>query len=144
MIALSVRQPWAYAILSLGKTIENRTWSTSYRGPVLIHAGKKIDEEGREWLRSCGFYVPASLVTGAYVGRVTITGCRRALVAERERRSGCGSPTMGGNFWAFGPWCFELREPVAFARPIPGPGRLGLYEVEREQEPAPLSPVLLL
>ena len=40
--ALSIRQPWCYAILSLGKDIENRSWTTSYRGPLLIHAGKAM------------------------------------------------------------------------------------------------------
>ena len=30
-------------IINAGKDIENRTWSTSYRGPLLIHASKKPD-----------------------------------------------------------------------------------------------------
>lgn len=37
--ALSIRQPWAWAICNAGKTIENRAWrSCKYRGPVWIHA----------------------------------------------------------------------------------------------------------
>ena len=43
MKALSIRQPWAHRILREGKDIENRDWPTRYRGPVLIHAGIKID-----------------------------------------------------------------------------------------------------
>ncbi|WP_088348939.1 MULTISPECIES: ASCH domain-containing protein [Rhodomicrobium] len=38
--ALSVRQPWAWAILHAGKDIENRDWHTNLRGPFLIHAAK--------------------------------------------------------------------------------------------------------
>lgn len=39
MKALSVRQPWPWAILHAGKRIENRDWrGCSYRGPLLIHA----------------------------------------------------------------------------------------------------------
>jgi hypothetical protein len=39
--ALSIRQPWAWAILHAGKRIENREWrSCKYRGPILIHASK--------------------------------------------------------------------------------------------------------
>lgn len=40
--ALSLRQPWAFAVLHLGKRIENRTsWrSCKYRGPIWIHAAK--------------------------------------------------------------------------------------------------------
>lgn len=38
---LSVRQPWAAAIIHLGKDVENRPWDTSCRGPLLIHASKR-------------------------------------------------------------------------------------------------------
>lgn len=39
--ALSVRQPWAWAILHGGKRVENRDWSGfGPRGPLLLHAGK--------------------------------------------------------------------------------------------------------
>lgn len=37
---LTVRQPWASAIAAGRKTIEVRTWRTTWRGPVLIHAGR--------------------------------------------------------------------------------------------------------
>lgn len=38
MKALTVQQPWAWAIFH-GKTIENRTQLWKYRGPLAIHAG---------------------------------------------------------------------------------------------------------
>jgi hypothetical protein len=38
MIALSIRQPWAWAILAGIKNVENRSWTTNYRGRVAIHA----------------------------------------------------------------------------------------------------------
>lgn len=37
-MALSIRQPWCWAILEAGKDIENRSWWTSRRGPICIHA----------------------------------------------------------------------------------------------------------
>lgn len=40
MLALSIRQPWVWAILSCHKDIENRTWPTRFRGEFLIHASK--------------------------------------------------------------------------------------------------------
>ena len=43
---LSIRQPWAWLLVNGVKDIENREWSTSYRGPLLLHAGKA----GDEWL----------------------------------------------------------------------------------------------
>lgn len=39
MKALSVRQPFAFLIVSGAKPVENRVWGTHYRGPLLIHAG---------------------------------------------------------------------------------------------------------
>jgi len=54
---LSVRQPWAWLLITqeLGaeqrKDVENRIWNTKYRGPLLIHASKKFDWDGYEWLR---------------------------------------------------------------------------------------------
>jgi hypothetical protein len=39
MRTLSIRQPWAWLIVNGHKPVENRDWATSFRGPVLIHAG---------------------------------------------------------------------------------------------------------
>ena len=35
---LSVKNPFAYLILQGGKDVENRTWTTDYRGRLYIHA----------------------------------------------------------------------------------------------------------
>lgn len=135
MKALSIKQPWAFAILNCDKDIENRTWQTHYRGPILVHAGKTFDPAGFTFLRQRGLYVPARLPLGAYLGYVTITGCRRQTVVETMRQ--------GGSPWAFGPWCLELSAPAPFADPIPGPGQLGLYEAELPEAPRLLQLSLL-
>lgn len=43
--ALSIMQPWAWLIVNGHKDIENRDWPTKFRGPIAIHAGKKLDED---------------------------------------------------------------------------------------------------
>lgn len=43
MKALTIRQPWASLIAAGVKTIETRSWSTRYRGPLAIHAGRRWD-----------------------------------------------------------------------------------------------------
>jgi hypothetical protein len=48
--ALTIRQPWAYAILRLGKDVENRSWRTHYRGPLLIHAAARPEGNPRKIL----------------------------------------------------------------------------------------------
>ena len=37
--AISIRQPWAWAIMSAGKDIENRPRNWTFRGEICIHAG---------------------------------------------------------------------------------------------------------
>ena len=41
MKAISLWQPWASAIAAGVKTVETRSWPTSYRGPLAIHAAKR-------------------------------------------------------------------------------------------------------
>lgn len=43
MKALTLWQPWASLIPLGAKTIETRSWSTSYRGPLAIHAAKRCE-----------------------------------------------------------------------------------------------------
>lgn len=58
MKALTVQQPWAWAIIHGGKDVENRTQAWSYRGPLAIHAGQRLSDRGlradvmqRAWLQ---------------------------------------------------------------------------------------------
>lgn len=56
MKALSILQPWAWILshpeeCDPPKLIENRTWSSLYRGFVLIHTGKAFDYKGYRWVR---------------------------------------------------------------------------------------------
>ena len=46
--ALSIKQPWAHLIAQGYKDIENRTWSTSYRGWFYVHTGQEPDRERYE------------------------------------------------------------------------------------------------
>ncbi len=48
MKALSIRQPWAWLVAAGIKDIENRTWRTSYRGPLLIHASAGMTRQEYE------------------------------------------------------------------------------------------------
>lgn len=42
MKAITIQQPWASLIASGDKIYETRSWPTKYRGPIAIHAGKRI------------------------------------------------------------------------------------------------------
>jgi hypothetical protein len=51
---VTIRQPWAWAIVYGGKDVENRRWRTSYRGPLLIHAGQNADPDPEASTRLLG------------------------------------------------------------------------------------------
>jgi len=117
MKAISIRQPWAWLIVNGYKDIENRTWRTKYRGPVLIHAGQTMFKEdylmASEIASLAGVQIPLpdALEKGGIVGIATITGC----VDE--------SPSP----WFFGPKGFTLTDakPLPF---VPMKGKLSFFE----------------
>lgn len=45
MRCISLWQPWATLIAIGAKKIETRSWSTSYRGPLAIHAAKTHNQQ---------------------------------------------------------------------------------------------------
>lgn len=45
MRALSLWQPWATLIRIGAKKCETRSWGTNYRGPIAIHAAKKVSPD---------------------------------------------------------------------------------------------------
>lgn len=118
MKAISIRQPWAWAILHAGKNVENRTWSTKYRGPLVIHARKGYDRDGEIYLREVmGLDVPADLPRGGIVGMVEVMDCVTAP-----------DQVWGSSEWFSGPygWVFGSAMPLSFA---PYRGKLGFMEV---------------
>ncbi len=124
-LALSVRQPWAWAICAGFKDIENRsTVAVSKAGfhprPVAIHAAKGMTrdeyEEASEFMASLGINcpLPKDLVRGAIIGAATVT----AIVKDHN------SP------WFFGPRGLVLTDQCA-VQPIPAVGALGLFRWTR-------------
>ena len=139
MKCLTVQQPWAWMILHAGKRIENRSWPTKYRGPLLIHAVKarhlmRVDPS--YWRGTYGVTLAPDeyLVFGAIVGQVQIIDC---LPLEEV-------PLNLRTRFADGPFCWLLDESKTFDCPIPYTGRLGLFDVpenvlnESLRTPSPL------
>ena len=116
-VVLSVRQPWAWAIAWGGKTIENRTWTCHYRGPIFIHAGKRVDNEGIAAVeRIIGRPINREqLTTGAIVAAAQLVGVVEGIGAHEA------SP------WWEGPYGWVLDDIKPIDVPIPAKGRLGLW-----------------
>lgn len=79
MKVISIRQPWAALIVSGIKDIENRTWPTRYRGPVLVHASKQADKIDSDEIEFCfGVRLPSDRLLGGIVGITEIVDCTRS------------------------------------------------------------------
>ena len=135
MRALSIRQPWAFAVVVGAKTVENRTWSSTYVGPLAIHASQREDREAvRDVLRLIyGQLRPRFDMErlhqlyeeykrpGCVVGQVDMTGCTRG------GDTGVWDEAMVR--WFEGPFGFVFENARIAAQPIPFRGRLGLWEL---------------
>ena len=120
MRALTIRQPWAWAILHAGKRIENRTWKPPEwaMGTLLaIHAGGVLEEEGVAWLKDHGIEVPSNIPRAAIVGTARIAGVIEKPVSD---------------IWWHGPVGWLLDEVTPLSEPLPCPGKLGLWTVPDE------------
>lgn len=113
MKCLSVRQPHVYRIIHAGKDIENRTWRTHHRGPLLIHAGMAWDVDAVIDERETALRGTDAMPIGCIVGVVDVVGC----VTESD------SP------WFYGRFGWVLANPRPLERPVPYKGMLGLFEV---------------
>lgn len=116
MKALSIRQPWAWAILHAGKDIENREWATRFRGRVLLHVGRKFETDDALFIeRTAGIELPArsSFELGGIVGSVEIVDC----VSKSD------------SSWFFGKYGFVLRNPRTLPF-LPMKGQLGFFDVD--------------
>jgi len=114
MKALSVRQPWASLITIGRKTLELRTWQTSYRGPLLICAGARPDPRGA--------HIQSWVHLGAAEAIVELVDIRSATDADED--AACFRPSD------FAPECYAWV--LANPRPVkvfPVKGQLGLFEV---------------
>ncbi|WP_200911678.1 ASCH domain-containing protein [Teredinibacter purpureus] len=115
--AISIKQPWAWCIVHGLKPVENRSWKTKLRGRVLIHAGKKFDQAGFEWLLENKLIPVESkkdqFLFGGIVGEAEIVDCVEDL----------------DSIWFFGPYGF-LLESVREHSFKPLRGQLGFFNVD--------------
>lgn len=149
---LSLRQPWAHLVVSGLKSIETRTWSTSYRGTLAIHATKGWSERDAQTCRlmaSHGLPLPVpsviALTKGArsahfrsgIVGMVTLQHVvPMSRFHVRHALSGSLHASRALALWSAlfpdevepgaGRFAWQTVDPVRFTNPVPYVGGLGL------------------
>lgn len=147
MRVLTVRQPWAWAIIHGGKDVENRVRNIAgdYRGPVAIHAAQTVDIDALTTTNIIGAVAIKRLFAGqghpstfkesprgAIIGVVDIVGAHRALGINPGEVNGCGASGMCSAWAEPATWHLELANPRPLAEPIPFRGALGLRRLPDE------------
>lgn len=130
MKALSLKEPWASLIAAGVKSIETRSWRTSYRGELAIHASlAKVTTGDPHMERLLSLLPKRELHQGMVVCRCVLKDCvpmdeaflRWIDTQPTEKLCGEYAP---GRF----AWILEQVEPLEF--PQPAKGHLNLWEWE--------------
>jgi hypothetical protein len=122
--ALTLLRPWSHAISHGPKRIENRTWKPPawlVGRHFAIHAGKGWDTDCADVAdRATESYAspPQAWCPTGIVAVATI-----ALVTTPDNVEAQDLP------WAFGPWCWVLRDVIALPEPVPHRGAQGLWDI---------------
>lgn len=124
MQAISVRQPWAFAIARGSKPISNQSLPTGYRGPLLVHASMRVD------LASCD----SPLIRAAGWDPRDPLATLGAVIAVAELEDVCAAAVRPGESCECGPWAepgmyhWRLGNIRALPRPIVALGRTEPWE----------------
>ena len=125
--ALTVRQPWAWAIASGVKDVENRGWSTTHRGWLAVHAAA-TPADAREGARCVQLLAAAGVAAPAEAQLA-----RSAVVAVVYVHDVLPPQQAVASAWAQ-PRCFHwlLRDARALKTPVPCSGQIQLWELSSE------------
>lgn len=144
MRALSIRQPWLWAILHGGKTVENRDWAgCEYRGPILLHASKSCGKaefsdavESIQYMRRDLGFGRVEVPALDQLPRGSLCGIARIVNAVRHPAM---FPGTGGNeedfaqgFRMAGALGLELAD-VRELPEVPYKGALGFFAVALDE-----------
>lgn len=131
MKALSLWQPWASLVIVGAKQFETRSWKTSYRGTLVIHAALTRNA-----------YTAAAMIAAKGLGLILDTMPRGVALGTVELVDVCpveavmesGEVKFGAQEWQLGDYsegryAWKLANPIAFPEPIACAGHQRLWDV---------------
>ena len=126
MKVLTIKQPWATLIMQGDKRFEFRSWQTKYRGDLLIHAGKGIDQEAMKRLAK---YIPEDMPTGKILGKVILVDCVKMSpefkdILLKENKDVYAKSTFVEKY------AWQLENVEVFDEPLEAKGKLSLWEYD--------------
>lgn len=119
MLAVSVRQPWAWAIARGHKPVDNHDWDTRFRGALAIHASLRVDLDSSESpaIRAAHWDPddPAAAI-GGIVAVVRLSGvCTAAMPGSAL---GTGEACACGTWANPGRYHWQLCDPRPLSQPV--------------------------
>lgn len=130
MRTISMTQPWAQALFLGLKRFETRSWGTSYRGPLLIHAAKGFPAYARNFASTELALGRGSrrMVRGAILGKVDLVNIFRTEDVEQEITA---IERLYGDFTP-GRYAWETTNPILLPEPIPYKGQQRFFNVPED------------
>jgi hypothetical protein len=129
--ALSFKQPFAWLIANGYLMVDDRTWGTPYRGPILIHASKGLYDVYYDYLKAnTDIPLPAkeNLEFGGVVGVADLVICSRPDELPETVSRLHRAQFKGVNNRHYG---FLFEQPRLLPL-MPCPGKLGIFELDIE------------
>lgn len=130
MKVLSLIEPWATLIKEGKKVIETRSWKTSYRGELYIHAsGKKIKRSAPHTQELLNLIPNVNMGYGHIICKCKLVDCiymdQEFLdkIQKDTQEFLCGEYNIGRHAWIL-----EDIEPLE--KPIPARGHLNIWNYE--------------
>ena len=130
MKALSIIEPWATLIKEKKKFIETRSWKTSYRGELYIHASsKKIKRSDEHTIELLKLIPDIPMGYGHILCKCKLVDCiymdQKFLeeIQNSQQESLCGEYSIGRYAWIL-----KNIEPLPV--PIPAKGHLSIWNYE--------------
>lgn len=123
MKVITLKQPWA-TLIALGyKQYEFRSWSTKYRGPILIHAGQGVDKIAMHQFQELNLEYPKSQI----VAKCLLTDCL-LLDSELNKKIIQENPFIYGHHLNRVGYAWKLAqiEPVHLNKMVKG--KLSIWE----------------
>lgn len=125
MKVLTIKEPWASLIIEGYKKYEFRSWKTTYRGKILIHAGLNIEKDMLERFKD----YELNCIKGAIIGEAELVDC--VLVdSELNQQLRKIDPIVYGRSNHVETYGWKLKNVKKYEKPIPCKGKLGLWNYD--------------
>lgn len=158
MKVLTLYQPWASLVALNEKRIETRSWRTSYRGTLAIHAGKGFHPSyqtlanldatfnraltgGKDWNPDIWDTLPL----GSVIAICNLVDCQKIVFRDRTFAKLENGIYVEGNERAFGDYspgryAWILEDIHQLAKPIPAKGMQRIWNWDQETHEIAIDP----